>query len=77
MAKLVAGATYTDSELLDLAREAYAKVLAGGKEVWFEGRKVTRDDLPAIEKAIKYLEGRISAESNSGQSFTQARLNRP
>lgn len=78
MTKLVAGATYTDSELLDLAREAYAKVLAGGRDVMFNGRRVTRDDLSSIAEAITRLEARISAAAGANQSkHTQARLVRP
>lgn len=78
MAKIVAGATYTDSELLDLANEAYAKVLAGGRDVMFNGRRVTRDDLGSIAEAITRLEGRIAAANGgTGSKHTQARLVRP
>lgn len=77
MAKIVAGATYTDSELLDLANEAYAKVLAGGRDVMFNGRRVTRDDLASIAEAISRLEARIAAAAGSSSKHTQARLVRP
>lgn len=78
MAKLAAENSYSDEELLALAREAYAKVLAGGREVMFNGRRVTRDDLGTISDSIEFLESRISSASSSTQTkHTQARMNRP
>lgn len=61
MSKLAAEFTYTDAELLDLYREAYAKLSVLGQETQMLGKRVTRADLPAIQQQIQWLEQRVDA----------------
>ena len=65
MAKLAAEFTYTDSELLDLYREAYAKLSVLGQETQLLGKRVTRADLSQIKDQIEWLEQRVDAANTS------------
>lgn len=62
--KHAAGATYTDQEMLDLAREALARALKVGIE-YAPGqfRKVRRSELADLEAAVARWEQRVAAAS--------------
>lgn len=66
MAKLVAEFAYTDAELLALAREAFAKLLAGECQEYRVGPKVFRKhDLADLNTMIISLERRVGTSSTS------------
>ena len=75
MAKLTASYTYTDAELLDLAREAFAKLLAGEAQEYRVGSRTFRKiDLADLERMIGRLEVRVgvSTSSTSGSGIVRA-----
>ena len=60
MAKLAASFTYSDQELLDLWREAEAKLAAGAlRHEVLPGLMIERVDLDKVAARIRYLEQRI------------------
>lgn len=65
MAKFTAE-EYTDEELLALARQNLATVLAGGVAKSIRGKMLRYADLDAIRKQIAYLERRIAARKPGG-----------
>lgn len=75
MAKLTAGATYTDQELLDLFREALAKVSVEGRSFTIRNRTYTSNDLAEIREMIAWLEKRID-NADSGLPSNPVRLSR-
>lgn len=64
MAKLEAGYSYTDEELLAIFREAYAKCAVEGQTYEFMGQKFTRADLQTLANEIDRLEKKVSAAAN-------------
>ena len=66
MAKLTADHTYSDQELLDLAREAMARIVAGAVETWIGQERYRKADLPQLRAYISELESKIEAASNPG-----------
>ncbi|MFM9964451.1 MAG: hypothetical protein ACKV2Q_24880 [Planctomycetaceae bacterium] len=66
MAKLVAENDYTDAELLALAREAFAKLLAGECQEYRVGPKVFRKhDLADLDNLIIRLDRRVGTSTTS------------
>ena len=66
MAKLTAAFSYTDAELLDLAREALAKLLAGEAQEYRVGSKTFRKaDLADLERMVTRLEARVGTSTTS------------
>jgi hypothetical protein len=63
MAKITADADYTDEELLALARQNLATVLAGGIAKGIGGKSLTYASLPQIRAEISLLERRIAARN--------------
>lgn len=76
MAKLTASATYTDAELLDLYRDAFANI-SQGKSYTIGTRQLTRQDLPEVRETIEWLESRIDASTSASNRNALARFNRP
>lgn len=75
MAKLTASFTYTDAELLDLAREALAKLLAGEcQEYRVGGRTFRKVDIVDLERLVTRLEARVgtSEAATSGSGLVRA-----
>ncbi len=52
--------TYTDAELLVLARAQYAAILGGSQAYSIDGRQLTRADLVKIQDSITWLEKRLA-----------------
>jgi len=75
MAKLAAAFEYTDQELLDLAREAYAKIMKTGQSVTVAGQQFNRVNAGKLLNMISTLETRVST-STSGLIMASANLNR-
>lgn len=73
--KLVAEHAYTDTEFLALAREAYAKVIHGGHEVEWNGRRWNRGNAAQLATEIERLEKRIAIDSG-GIAMAQVELDR-
>jgi hypothetical protein len=71
MAKFAANYDYTDAELLALFREAYAQIAATGVSYTIAGRQWASADLPAIQKQIEWLEGRIDGDSAPAQNLAR------
>lgn len=67
-----AAETYTDQEILDLARQNLADVLAGGVSRSIRGMTLTRADLPEIRATIREYQRRVNAATGK-QTFTQTR----
>ena len=64
------------TELIALWKAAY-KAAATGKSYTIEGRSLTRQDLPEIQKQLAYLESEIAAlDGKRGPFFVQARVRR-
>ena len=70
MAKLTAE-TYTDEELLALARQNLATVLAGGQAKSIRGKTLRYADLGAIRKEIDRLQQEIDAKKGGGRIFAR------
>jgi len=51
----------TDAELLDIAKEAYEKVMTSGQAYQIDGRTYTRADLDSLQKQISWLESKVAA----------------
>ena len=73
--KLIAANSYTDQELVDLARQCIAQVLAVGYATDWNGNKVTKERLPELREFIDETEAKIS-RSKSGLVFTYSRHRR-
>lgn len=56
---------FADTDLLNLARAAYAACLIG-KSYAINGRVYTREDLNLLQDAIMWLEERIADVANAG-----------
>lgn len=76
MAKPTASYTFTDQELLDLYRQAYAEIAVTGQDYMIGSRRFTAADLSKIAEQISWLESRIEAASG-GLHMTPVRLTRP
>ena len=76
MAKFKAQETYTDPELLELYRQAMAKISIG-EEYTIGGRTLKSADLQAVRETIDWLEQRIQASSTTGSNTALARFGRP
>lgn len=64
-AKHTADQTYTDAELLALAREAYARCFkAGIGYKTDDGIQVTRERLESLREEIQYLESKVNQATN-------------
>jgi len=74
MAKYEAEFTYTDQELLDLYRQALAKISVAGQDYMIAGRRLTQANLKEVREQITWLEGRVNQASGIAANF--ARLNR-
>lgn len=75
MAKLAAGFTYTDQELLDLCREAYAKIMKNGQSFTIAGQQFNRANLASLRSEIDALETKVDGAS-SGVVFNKVNLRR-
>lgn len=79
MSKYAADNVYTDAELLALAREAKARILATGQTystvLGGGNRSLSLANLEQIEVVIRRLETAISAEA-SGPAVNYARFSR-
>lgn len=64
MAKLEAANTYTDAELLALAREGIATILVKGQSYEFMGRQFERADLADLQAIERHYEAKVSASSS-------------
>lgn len=53
--------TFTDEEMLKLARKAIAEIMVGGQSSGLNGRQMTRADLPALWDSVRDLEARINS----------------
>ena len=76
MAKFVAHASYTDAELLELARAQIAAITATGQATSDEGHTLTRADLASLLDTVERLEQRIARSSAPGPVTNLARLRR-
>lgn len=63
MAKLTPTATYTDTELLALWREAFARISVG-HSYRIGSRTMTKADVEEVRKMISWLEQRVEAEAS-------------
>jgi hypothetical protein len=61
----------SDQELLDLTRDAIAKITAGGQAYTSDGRSLTRADLGALWAQVRELEKRLAP---AGSTYNHARL---
>lgn len=75
MAKLAAGFTYTDAEMLDLVREAIIKVSVHGQSYMIAGRTYTRANLTELENLRQKIEARVNGAA-SGIATAHARRRR-
>ena len=76
MAKYAATDTYTDQELLDLYREAYARISVSGQSYEIAGRVFKMADLRFIQQQIEWLERRIDTAA-AGITSNQVHFRRP
>lgn len=77
MAKHVAEASYTDAELLELYRAAYASIAAGAQRYRIGTREFQAADLNHIREQIEWLESRIARSGSGGLGHRNVRFKRP
>ena len=71
MAKFSTSNEYTDGELLELFREAYAQIAATGVSYSIAGRQWSAADLPSIRDQIEWLESRIDGDAKPAQNLAR------
>lgn len=74
-AKVTADATYSAQEIVDLTREAIAKVTKFGVSYTSDGDTVTRADLPNLQKQLEYWERQL--KNSPGIATNLVRLKPP
>jgi sialic acid synthase SpsE len=74
-AKVTADATYTAQEMVDLIREAIAKVIKYGTSYTTDGDTITRADLPNLQKQLDYWTA--AAKGKPGIATNLVRLKPP
>lgn len=77
-ADIAAIPTYTDAELLSLARSQIVQILASGQAYGIDGRSLTRTDLPKIQQFIEWIEARVDEdESDFGDGIALVQFGNP